>query len=433
MGARGVKLWISLKDEHTGAMDRTRRMLQQLRGADLPVLIHTFHRTDDNLPGEVTVAEFADLARSVPDINMIAAHSGCNWRQALGLLAGIDNAFVDICGGYPETGMVEALTRDVGAQHVLYGSDALGRSFPSQLAKVTFASIGQSEREAILWRNAAGLLKLDETELERVSARAEVPTRSKMPLPDLSTDHFCFFGKPPFRDSPAATVAELEERLAANNIEKAYVADAATLYASDPLAANRRFAEQASGAERLVPLATLLPYVPNRDSLLREARSAFRGGILFPYFHNWQLDDSAYAEFFRACSEAQFPLWVNVCTADVRFRHRGTVCRSVARGELLHFIEAAPPNRYVFQGVGGTDVAACLGAFPGRSDISFEISRLTDNTNALPDVIDEHGSDRLVFGTEFPFRDLRTVARTAARLCGWSTHRRPGGTSNGEG
>jgi predicted TIM-barrel fold metal-dependent hydrolase len=420
-GARGVKLWISLKDEATGSLDRTRELLGALESRGLPVLIHTFHRTDDNLPGEITVAGFADLARAVPGLDLIAAHSGCDWRQALGLLAGLDNAHVDICGGYPETGQVEALVRDLGPGRVLYGSDALGRSFPSQIAKVRFAAVSPEAKARIFRDNAARLLRLTPTEISRARKKWEtVPLPERLPLPDLGTDHFCFYGAPPWRDTPAPDVPTFEDLLAARQIHRAFAADGGHLYAGDVLESNRRFAAALAGAKRLAPLATLLPYAVNWRPVLEAAAAGdFAGGIAFPYLHNWRLDDPAYTAFFAACAQARLPLWINCCTADYRFRHRGAAARPVTRKEILRFLEIAPRNRYVFQGVAGPDLRACLEQKPRRDDIRFEISRLTDNTTALTDVIAACGCDRLVLGTEFPFRDPGTVPFTARRLCGW--------------
>jgi hypothetical protein len=41
-----------------------------------------------------------------------------------------------MCGFDPTAGVTEMAVREVGAARVLYGSDAGGRSFASQLAKV---------------------------------------------------------------------------------------------------------------------------------------------------------------------------------------------------------------------------------------------------------------------------------------------------------
>ena len=237
-------------------------------------------------------------------------------------------------------------------------------------------------------------------------------------LPDASEDHFCFCGNWPFRRSSHPTAQALDGLLGRTGIDRAYSAGAETVFAWDILAANRDFAKTCAGCTRVIPLATLQPFAPNWRPVLEEALVLFGGGILFPCLHHWRLDDPAYAPFFTACAEAGFPLWINACTADPRFRHRGTVCRTITAAELSGFATNAPANGYVFQGMGLPVIGAFLSGTTSRSDFRFDISRLTDNTQALPSVIAEHGVQQLVFGSEFPFRDIRTVRWTAARLCG---------------
>ncbi len=48
--------------------------------------------------------------------------------------------------------------RELGAQRVLYGSDAGGRSFASQLGKVMGATISDHDRKLILGANLKRLL-----------------------------------------------------------------------------------------------------------------------------------------------------------------------------------------------------------------------------------------------------------------------------------
>jgi len=48
--------------------------------------------------------------------------------------------------------------RELGAERVIYGSDAGGRSFASQLAKVTGAEIPEATRRLILGENLRRLL-----------------------------------------------------------------------------------------------------------------------------------------------------------------------------------------------------------------------------------------------------------------------------------
>lgn len=423
MGARGVKLWISSKDPDTGSLDRTEAVLAGTARRRLPVLLHTYQRTDRNQKGEISLAECAGLARRHPDVTMIAAHAGGNWRQARGLAAGLPNLFVDICGGYPETGIVESVRADIGTGRILYGSDALGRSIPSQVAKVIFAGISSSERRQILWENAVGLLHLTDSEICRAQTafNARAGSKEYLPLPPLDEDHFCYTGTCCYRENPAGTPAELNDALAQAGIRRAHAAGADTFYCYDVMAANERLAQTAAGCPNIHALATLLPFAYNRDVILNTALSqGFSGGIVFPYLQDWRLDDPAFMPFFSACADLGMPLWINCCTADIRFRPRGTVCRDVSPTELVSFLKQAPPNRYVFQGVTVTGVRNALKERPG-DDIAFEISRLSDNSSALIGIVREFGIEHLVLGTEFPFRDLRTVPYTARRLCGHDT------------
>ena len=49
--------------------------------------------------------------------------------------------------------------RELGAERVLYGSDAPGRAFASQIAKVTGADISASQKALILGENLKRLLE----------------------------------------------------------------------------------------------------------------------------------------------------------------------------------------------------------------------------------------------------------------------------------
>jgi predicted TIM-barrel fold metal-dependent hydrolase len=54
--------------------------------------------------------------------------------------------------------MVEMAVRELGAERVIYGSDAAGRSFASQLAKVCSAAISEEEKALILGGNLKRML-----------------------------------------------------------------------------------------------------------------------------------------------------------------------------------------------------------------------------------------------------------------------------------
>ena len=62
-------------------------------------------------------------------------------------------------GGDPTAGFTELAVRELGAERVLYGSDAGGRSFASQLAKVLGADIPEPAKRLILGENLKRLLE----------------------------------------------------------------------------------------------------------------------------------------------------------------------------------------------------------------------------------------------------------------------------------
>ena len=382
------------------------------------MLIHTFHRTDPLLPGEVSVADVAAWGRQFPGLTLIAAHAGCNWHQTQGILYDIPNVLVDICGGMPEAGMVETLTDELGSARVLYGSDALGRSFSSQLAKVRLATVTEAEQEEILGRAAARVFRITEADLAAArQAAASLPATPWVALPDMTEDHFLFAGDLPFRYSPLPEMADLTTALRRHGIGRAFCAFGPSLYAFDMAAENRLLAGAvaALGDDCLQPLATLLPTAYNWRETLAEARRLCAGGIVFPYLHDWDIRDSQLRNFFAACADAHFPLWINVNLHDYRFRPHGTSPRRTASVETIDFLATAPVNSYVIQGAAAAEVQAGLAL--GRADVRFDISRLVDSSGALRNTIARHGADRLVLGSEFPFRHLRTNAACARWIC----------------
>ena len=66
--------------------------------------------------------------------------------------------YAEVCGSDPTAGFVEMAVRELGAERVLYGSDAGGRSFASQLAKVLSADVPGAAKHLILGGNLRRLL-----------------------------------------------------------------------------------------------------------------------------------------------------------------------------------------------------------------------------------------------------------------------------------
>ena len=150
----GIKLWVARRC-HTPELDPIVTRAHELK---VPVLQHTYRKATGNLPGESTPMDLAELARRHPEASFIGAHLGADFELGIAALRECPNVSVDLCGFDPTAGVTEHAVKELGAERVLFGSDAGGRSFASQLAKVFGANISPRERQLILGENLRGFL-----------------------------------------------------------------------------------------------------------------------------------------------------------------------------------------------------------------------------------------------------------------------------------
>lgn len=150
---RGIKLWVCQLADHAGNDPICVRAAE----LGLPVLQHTWVKATGNLPTESEPKHLVALARRHPRTNFLMAHAGGDWERGLRTVQGVPNIYPDTCGNDPEAGFTELAVRLLGAKRLVFGSDAIGRSFGSQLAKVTGADLGDEAKRLIL---AGNLLRL---------------------------------------------------------------------------------------------------------------------------------------------------------------------------------------------------------------------------------------------------------------------------------
>lgn len=151
----GVKLWVA----HRCSAPELDPIIK--RAAELRAVIfqHTWWKIGGNDPGESTPLDIAELAARHPDVPLICGHSGGDWERGLRTIRGFKNVYADLAGSDPCAGYTEMAVRELGADRVLYGSDAGGRSFASQLGKVFGANIPAAAQELILRENLRRLLQ----------------------------------------------------------------------------------------------------------------------------------------------------------------------------------------------------------------------------------------------------------------------------------
>src|SRR5262245_36832073 len=150
----GVKLWVARRC-HEADIDPIVRRAAELNA---PILQHTWIKATGNLTGESTPLDLAALAKRHPKAQLICGHSGGDWAPGLRAIRDCPNVVTELGGSDPTTGFVETAVRELGAERVVFGSDAGGRSFASQLAKVSGADVSDAAKRLILKDNLKRLL-----------------------------------------------------------------------------------------------------------------------------------------------------------------------------------------------------------------------------------------------------------------------------------
>jgi predicted TIM-barrel fold metal-dependent hydrolase len=123
-----------------------------------PIMQHTWLKVGGNEPGESSPFDIVELARRHPNASLICGHTGGDWELGIRIVRATKRLCVEIAGSNPTAGFVEMAVRELGAERVIYGSDACGRSFASQLAKVLGAEVPDSAKQLILGGNLRRLL-----------------------------------------------------------------------------------------------------------------------------------------------------------------------------------------------------------------------------------------------------------------------------------
>jgi predicted TIM-barrel fold metal-dependent hydrolase len=167
----GVKLWVAVR----ASDPRVKTVVDRTVELGVPVLQHVWYKAGGNGPGESTPADVAVLARAVPHARIIMGHLNGGGLRGIEAVAGVPNVTVETGGSDPERGIVEAAVRRLGTRRVIFGSDATGRHFGTQLAKVVGADLSLPAQRRILWDNLARLLP------ERAGIR---PVGDDLPCPE---------------------------------------------------------------------------------------------------------------------------------------------------------------------------------------------------------------------------------------------------------
>ena len=105
--------------------------------------------------------QVGELSLKYPDITFVLAHSGTNYIVAdknIELAKSRENVVLEITFTSVTRNMIEYLVSEVGADKVLYGSDAPMRDPAPQLGWVCYSRISEEDKKKILSGNIKRLL-----------------------------------------------------------------------------------------------------------------------------------------------------------------------------------------------------------------------------------------------------------------------------------
>lgn len=146
----------------------------QRMAADSPFLVHAARTMAGNLPLLLHAgdnrqdfshpARIRRLALACPETTIIAAHLGgwSQWREAVPLLSGLDNVYVDTSSSLAFLSNEEAVSqiRHFRPDRVLFGTDYPMWHPLDEISRLNELALLPQEKRAILWENGRRLLGL---------------------------------------------------------------------------------------------------------------------------------------------------------------------------------------------------------------------------------------------------------------------------------
>ncbi len=106
----------------------------------------------------------ADLADRFPDVDMIMGHMGAYyWPEAVDVAKIRENVFLETSGGADRMfyGMIEIAVREAGSDKICYGTDMPLYAPSWQLSKIVDSEISEQDKQNILWKTAAAILRMN--------------------------------------------------------------------------------------------------------------------------------------------------------------------------------------------------------------------------------------------------------------------------------
>ncbi len=165
-GVRGLKIYPSYQF-FTPDEERLYPVYDVCQTAGIPLLVHVGSSVIPGTRLEYCHPRYLEpVARQFPGLPVVMAHGGRGhwYRECAELTAALPNVYIDVTGLVPSRLLEHFPELPSLAGQVVFGSDwpAMPKSVAHNVAAVRALGLHDDAVDAILWRNAARLLHLDE-------------------------------------------------------------------------------------------------------------------------------------------------------------------------------------------------------------------------------------------------------------------------------
>jgi len=222
----------------------------------------------------------------------------------------------------------------------------------------------------------------------------------------MIVDTSVYISRWPFRRLPGDELPDLIAKLRSHNVTQAWAGSFDGLLHEDVASVNNRLATacRTLGNGLLLPFGTVNPTLPDwRDDLRRCHEDHEMPGIrLHPNYHGYTLDDPRFAELLRRAADRAMVVQVVLNMEDERTQHPLVRVKEVDTGPLLKLIREIRGLRLVIQNRKREPSGKLLGRLSYTGEVYFDFAML-EGVGAIPKLLEEIPSDRLLFGSHYPF------------------------------
>lgn len=253
------------------------------------------------------------------------------------------------------------------------------------------------DRRGFLGATAAGVALLGAA--SEASGAAE--DRAPSPLIDVNAS----LGHWPLRRVPLDEPRALVAKLRSHHAIEAWAGTFDGLFHKDLGAANRRLAEECRhfGAGLLQPFGSIDPTRPDWEEELRRCAEDLRmpGLRLHPNYHNYRLDDPAFARLLEQAAARRLIVQVTLVMEDERMMHPLLRVEPVDTAPLAGIVRKIPGLRLVLVNALRTLRAKPLLELIAAGDVSVELSML-EGVGGLGTLLEQVPLNRVLFGSHAP-------------------------------